>query len=126
MAYKTIWEERGIKWVFSGELTNEDFLKCNDELYKDDRSTTIEYQICDFNNIESVSLNSKTIRLVAESGAEFYRINPNKRVSVVTNRPVMVGLANMYMAYFQLATRGDTWATEVFPTIEDAREWLTS
>ena len=126
MAYKTFWEEKGIYWVFSGTLKNVDLINCNKEVYEDPRFQNIEYELCDFNAVDSFPVNATTIRMVAEMDAEAYKINPNIKTAIVANQKVMKGLTNMYNVYFELAGNDVSWETEIFEKIEDARKWINA
>ena len=120
MAYKTFWEEKGIKWVFSGILTNDNLLNCNKELYEDPRFLDIEYELCDFTAVKSFPLDSEVINMVGKMDLEQSKRNPNIKVAVISNAPVMIGLTNMYEA----AAYSSPWETQFFENIEDARAWI--
>ena len=126
MAYKTIWEEKGIYWVFSGALENDDLIKSNKEAYEDPRFQNIEYELCDFNAVDSFPVDSTTIRMVGEMDAQSYKINQNIKVAIVAKQDVMKGLTNMYTTYFEIAGNDISWEIQVFVTIEDARKWINA
>lgn len=122
MAYKTFWEERGIKWVFSGKLTNDDLLNCNKELYEDPRFLDIEYELCDFTDVEDFPIDSKVIRIVGEMDMEQSKKNSNIKVAIISNETVMFGLTRMYEA----AAFSSPWETQFFENEEDARAWINA
>lgn len=118
MSFENIWEEEGIRMVFSGELTDEDLLESNAEVYSDKRSSFIKYELCDFTAVTGFPVNSDTIKKVAHSDKILSEKNPNMKVMVVSNDLVMKGLVNMYRVY------GDNnWETEIFVSEIDARNW---
>ena len=86
MSYKTFWEANGIKWVFSGTLTNGDLLQCNKELYNDSRFLDLKYELCDFTAVEKFPVDSDVIRQVAEMDSIHSRRNPNIRVAIITGK----------------------------------------
>ena len=120
MPYETLWEEKGIKWIFSGSLTNEDLFECNKELYEDPRFLDIEYELCDFTAVEDWPVESKVIFSVGEQDAVQSQRNPNIKVAIISNEPVMRGLTSMYEA----SAYGSKWKTQFFENEEDARAWL--
>jgi hypothetical protein len=124
MAYKTHWEEKGIFWVFSGVLKNDDLISCNKEVYEYPEFKNIEYEICDFNAVDSFPVDASTIRMVAEMDAKAYKINPGIKVAIVASQDIMKGLTKMYSVYFEMAGNNTSWETEVFVTIEEARKWI--
>ena len=122
MAYETFWEEKGIKWVFSGDLTNDDLLKCNQELYEDPRFIDIDYEICNFIAVENFPVESRVVQHVAKMDMEQSKRNPNIKVAVISNKLVMRGLTRMY----EITGDGSAWETQFFENEEDARAWINA
>lgn len=120
MAYKTFWEEKGIKWVFSARLTNEDLLECNKNLYEDPRFLDIEYELCDFTAVKDWPVDSKVIFSVGEQDAVQSQRNPTIKVAIISNQAVMRGLTSMY----ESSAYSSTWKTQLFENEEDARAWI--
>ena len=120
MAYETFWEEKGIKWVFSGDLTNENLLKCNKELYNDKRFLDIKYELCDFSLVKNFNINSDTVYKVAKMDLEYSLKNPDIKVAIIANDLVLTGFTRMY----QIINEPSAWETEIFKNEKDAREWL--
>jgi hypothetical protein len=121
MPYETHWEDKGIRWVFSGIVTDDDLLRCNLELYDDERFESIRYEIADFRAGESFTVTAKTLRRVARMDRDQAVRNPSVKVAVIATAAVQKGLAQVYAL-----SGGDTlWVTEVFDTEEDARAWLS-
>ena len=120
MSYETFWEEKGIRWVFTGILTSEDLLRSNLELYEDERFDTIEYELADFTGIESYAATAETIRRVARMDRDQSVRNPELKVALIATKDVHRGLAQVYAL-----SGGDTpWSIGVFETEEEARVWL--
>ena len=120
MAYKTFWEEKGIKWAFSGSLTNDDLLKCNKELYENPLFIDIEYELCDFAAVKDFPVESKVINLIGEMDLEQSKRNPHIKVAVISTEDVMRGLVSMYDA----AAYSSPWETQFFENEKDARTWI--
>ncbi len=104
--------------VFWDELTDEDLINSNAEVYADKRSSSIEYELCDFTAVTGFPVKSDTIRRVARSDKILSEKNPNMKVMIVSNDLVMKGLVNMYRAY-----GANNWTTEIFEREVDARKW---
>jgi hypothetical protein len=122
MAYITFWEEKGIRWIFNSDLTNDDLLKCNQELYEDTRFLNIDYEICDFTAVEKFSLESDVVRQVARMDVEQSKRNPNIKVAIISNELVIRGLTRMY----QITGDASAWETQIFNNEEDARVWINA
>ncbi|MFC1889436.1 hypothetical protein ACFL4G_06740 [Thermodesulfobacteriota bacterium] len=126
MSYKITIEDRGIYCVFSGALTNEELINCNNEIFQIPQFSEIEYEIVNFKNVTEFPIESSAIRTVAEQDAEIYKTNPNVKAAIVANTPVIKGLTNMYRTYFELSGNDISWEIEVFNTDEDARKWINA
>jgi hypothetical protein len=122
MGYKTFWEEKGIKWIFSGSLTNDDLYNCNMDLYKDSRFLDIEYELCDFTAVESFPVDSEVIVSIGKMDMEQSKINQNVKIAIISDEAVMRGLSNMYEA----ASYNSPWETQLFENEEDARAWTNA
>jgi len=126
MSYKTRWEEKGVYWIFSETLTNDDLLVSTKKLYSDPRYPSIKYTINDFNAVTSFPIESSMVRQVAEIDAEYSKVNPNVKVAVVANSQVIKGLTKMYQTYFELSIENDTPFVKIFETVDDARKWINN
>ncbi len=120
MSYKTFWEDNGIRWIFSGQLTVDDLLKCNQDLYKDPRFSDIEYEICDFRAVIDFPEESKAVHVIANMDMEQSKRNPNMKVAIIGNRLAIFGLTRMY----QIVTGDSVWETHYFENEDDARAWI--
>lgn len=122
MAYSTHWEPNGIRWVYSGDLTDEDILNSNHALYRDPRFAHIGYQICDFTEVVRFPIASKTVYKIAKTDREMSQRNPNIKVAVISNDKVMEGLNRMY----QLVGENSPWKSQLFTDEQSARAWIES
>ena len=120
MPYETHWESEGIRWVYSGTMTDDDVQASNLELYEDPRFVTIRYEIADFRQVDKFVARSETIRRLSSMDREQSVLNPDVRVAILATGPLMRGIANMY----RLSAGDAPWETRVFETEEDARIWL--
>jgi len=120
MPYEAHWEDEGIRWVFSGIVSDDDLMRCNLELYDDERFESIRYEIADFRAGESFTVTAKTLRHVARMDKDQAVRNPSVKVAVIATAIVQKGLAQVYAL-----SGGETpWVTEVFDTEESARAWI--
>jgi len=120
MPYETHWESDGIRWVYTGTMTDDDVLRSNLELYEDPRFATIRYEIADFRQVDKFPARSETVRRLSSMDREQSVHNPDVRVAILATAPLMRGIAHMY----RLSAGDAPWETRVFETEDDARAWL--
>ena len=121
MPYTLSWESEGVVCQFSGIVSDEDLLTCNDDIYASPHLPEMKYQIVDFSTIEKFDVSSPTIRRVASSDRVASEVNPDVKVAIITSGPYMRGMSNMYALSHE--AEGGSWDTEVFDGEEDARAW---
>ena len=120
MAYATHWEKAGIRWVFTVDVTDQDLILANTDLYDDPRFPALKYEIVDFLNVTKFSATSDTIRRVSKMDRAAAEKNPNVKVAILTTKALMTGLSRMYEM-----SAGDTpWKVGIFGDEASAREWL--
>jgi hypothetical protein len=120
MPYETHWEPHGIRWVYTGEVTDEDLIRANQELYEDPRFLAIRYEIADFRNITGAAARSETVTLVGDMDREEAARNPDVKVAILGATPLITGLTRMYAM-----SGGDAvWDVRIFETEEEARKWI--
>ncbi|MBN2565367.1 MAG: hypothetical protein JXB46_06620 [Candidatus Eisenbacteria bacterium] len=120
MAYETYWEGAGIRWVYTGVMTDDDVLRSNGDFYKDERFESATFEIADLTNVAEFAASGETIRKLPRLDREHAARNPNIKVAIVVSAAYARGMANMY----SLAAAESPWETRVFESIDDAREWL--
>jgi len=120
MAYETHWEPSGIRFVFTGTVTDDDLIQSNKDVYDDPRFEDIRYQIADFRDMDEFAALSDTVRLIADMDREQASRNPDIKVAILSTSSLMKGLGRMYA----LSGAGEEWDVRVFDTEEEAREWF--
>lgn len=120
MPYETHWENDGVRWVYTGVMSDDDVLRSNQELYEDSRFETIKYEIADLTHIARFAATAETVRKLTHMDAEQSARNANIKVAILATEALVLGIANMYA----LAATESPWETRVFSSEEEAREWL--
>jgi hypothetical protein len=120
MPYEMHWEAEGVRWVYTGTMTDEDVLRSNLEAYEDPRFDSIKYQIADLRAVKEFAASSRTIRELSRMDRDQASRNPHVRVAILAADDFTRGMANMYA----LSGGGAPWQVEIFETEEDARAWL--
>ncbi len=120
MAHQTLWEEKGISWEFSGEVTDEELTNLNTESYGDPRFLGIKYQIVNFLKVREFNATIHTIAKVAEMDKGVWQKNSGIKVAIIASKLVIKGWARVYV----LEAGRDMWEVNIFEDEVSAREWL--
>jgi hypothetical protein len=126
LGYTIVWETSGVQFVFKNEFSSEDVLRSNEEFASAARSSIVKYALYNLIDVQEFTIKAEAIREVASIDAELYRANPDMKFAVVATQLVMAGLTRMYESYLGAALGGESWETQVFDSIADAREWIDS
>ena len=124
MPYEIIWEEKTVHIVFNGDFTDDELMRGNLELSGHPNFNAMEYGIFDLLNVENFPVTSQGIQRTAELDAITYVSNPNLKLAIVSNKLVVKGITNMYKVNFAIAGNDNSWETQFFESLEDARKWL--
>jgi len=122
MPYETHWEADGVRWVYTGAMSDDDVLRANLDLYGDSRFPSIHYQIADFRGVDAFTATAETVRKLSRMDREQSARNPLMKVAIVASSPLTRGIASLYVL-----SAGDTpWSIQVFDALDGAREWLAA
>tara|TARA_R100000027_G_scaffold2734_9_gene2717 strand:+ start:23205 stop:23579 length:375 start_codon:yes stop_codon:yes gene_type:complete len=120
MPHKTIWEEDGILWEYSGITTVEEVAQANTEFYRDRRSDHCKYQIFNGLGSEEITGTESEIRMLAAIDFGASRSIRNLKVALVV-KPTMEEPTEHYMK--TLKEMGSPWECRIFNSMEEARKW---
>jgi len=109
-----------IKWF--GQASAEENINLNGEIYGDKRFDTIEYQIGDFLDVDSVDFSDKEVNVIAK--LEMHASVWNKKIKAVhiTKDPDLIRKIKLY----ETQLKGSGWQFMIFDNLEDARKWVSS
>ncbi len=122
MAYEVVREPRGVYCRFMGVASDDDLRQVNLAIVGDPGFESLEYQIADFTDADKLAFSSEAIRLAAATDRDSSMRNSKMRVAIVGPQKMLLGLANMYRAHFDL--KGGKWEQGHFDTLDEARAWL--
>ncbi|HSG98516.1 MAG TPA: STAS/SEC14 domain-containing protein [candidate division Zixibacteria bacterium] len=120
MPHTITWEPEGVRWTYSGCVTDQEAIQSNLDIYDDERFESIRYQLVDMLQVETFDVSGATIREISHMDREQRPRNPNIKVAFVTTKQVIYGMGRMY----EMAGGMEAWETKVFETLGEAREWL--
>ncbi|MCD8535716.1 MAG: hypothetical protein LR011_13400 [Verrucomicrobia bacterium] len=122
MAHETFWEERGIYWKFSGDVSYEEIAAINQEFYDDGRSDKMRYQITDFSDAEIGDISEKQLLIFAALDFGASHSLPQMKQAIVANSQKATALAQRYIELsIQLKS---PWKFRIFSNIGAARAWV--
>jgi hypothetical protein len=96
MPYTTHWEDRGIRWVFTGVLTNEELLNANLDIYDDPRFMEMRYQVVDFLQVTNFNVTPEVVREIGILDEKASQRNPDVKVAVIATNLFHKGLTRMW------------------------------
>ncbi len=120
MPNKAVWEPKGLYREFSGIVTSREILQAVLRVYGDPRFDELKYVINDFSQVEGVELDELNIKKVAYLDKASARSNPKIKIAFVTQNEAFYEYAALYSKFVEDLP----WQTEVFPSLEQAREWV--
>lgn len=124
MPYSMSWEEKGVVWEFSGEVTAQEIEEANTAFYNDERSDLAKYQIIDAREVDCVEWEEREIKKTAALDVGASKMIRNVRVAYVAHSPE---IADRLEKYAEITRRlNSSWQVEGFSTMEEAGAWVTS
>ena len=126
MPFEVIWEQRGVRMHFSGEMSPADILNANLAFYEDERSDSARYQILDCLDVTSLSNDPRgyedtLVTLAAMDNGAALSLGPVK-VALVA---VLQETIDLFTQYSDVSNSMDSdWPTRVFPDMDSARAWI--
>ena len=121
MPYATTWEESGVLWTFRGQVTGDEILRANQEIYRDPRFQHLTYQIVDLTAVERFDVTEDDMAMIALNDRLASRSRPSVRVAVAAADEIIKDLS----AFYDAVMVGSPWRQRIFDSISEAREWLT-
>lgn len=122
MAYRIIWQPRGVIWTFYDALTSEDAIQANLDIYGDPRFDDLRYQIVDISGVKEFKATSDAMEETAAMDEAASLHNPHQIVAVVVNEGDASEMAEMYKS----AMKDSPWKVAIFSSMEDAEQWIHS
>lgn len=120
MPYQLKWEENGVYCQFSGDVTDQDIIQCNMDIYGDPRFDDLRYELLDFLQMVRLSFSEESVEVIASCDTIASKTNPYIFCAVVTNERQLALLSDFY----NQETNEMPWQSEAFESVEDARTWI--
>jgi len=120
MAYKTEWEDRGVRQRYIGTVSDTDFEQATTQIFGDTRFDGMDYAIHCFLDTDEFDVNTHRIKRIAHLAKAAAITNPSLKLAIVHPAMDRVKEAIVHAAFAEHSA----WQTRLFPAIDEARSWL--
>ncbi len=96
MPYKITWEPTYVSFDYHGEVSSEDIIESNKEVYGDPRFDQIRWELVSFDETESITFTNANIRLIAYMDQAAARSNPHISVAFVGKTKILQEVEDAY------------------------------
>jgi len=121
MAYKNHWEEKGLRRVFTGNISGEEVFGANLEIHGDARFDSINYVVNDFTQVVEFEISEIDIHKIVAIDNVAVMSNPYLKIAIVaTLEPLLVWI-QMYAENM----RDSRYESAIFDNIYDAYSWAS-
>jgi hypothetical protein len=110
----------GLIFVASGKAHASELIAINREIYSEAYLMKQKYQLVDLTGAESIQVEERDIRQLAEMDKEAAAVNPEIKIVVVAPGDLEYGMARMWLAHVD---EGEL-ESRVFRTREEADRWI--
>ena len=122
MSYTNTWETGGLYRKFTDTISGDEILKSNFELHTDPKFQEIKYIINDFMEVTGHSIQASQTKVYAVTDDMISKTKGKLKIALVVTQDPLIALANSYREEMI----GKLFECEIFHTIEDAREWVST
>ena len=118
MAHSLIWEDTGVYWKYSGQVSGEEIVDASSQVYGDERFDDLKYKLVDFLDAECIEIRVDQVALVAYQHRAAEMSNSSIQTAIVA-KPEFEQ-ANTFALFFE----DSNWDVKVFNNMDDANCWL--
>lgn len=122
MPVRTIYRQDGGVLIRGfGTVTGTDLLQANNSIYADsEKFSRLEYQLCDFSNVEKIIISPEEVQSIAEQDTTAAVTNGQQLIAIVADQDHIYGLSRMWQAL----TDDEHVISAVFKSRDEAETWL--
>ncbi len=106
-------------WRYWGQVTGEELLQSNREVYGDERFRGIRYQVVDLTQVERFDVSAYDMAILAKEDLAAARANPSVRVAVAAPNE----LIRMLSIYYESESSDSPWEQQIFDSLSVAQLW---
>ena len=120
MAYKLIWEEKGVTANFKGTVNDLELSEIVSKFYSHEKFDFIRYLLISFIGVEKFNITSEALEEVGAMDYAAALSNPDIKVAVVSDNDAILDMFSSYVK----AAQGSTWSIRYFGSTNEARKWM--
>ena len=121
MPYTTVWEDKGVCWIYSGALSSKEILESNNEFYQDSRSDHVSYQIINLTDVENIVFDDLSMEEISAIDYAQSMSVQKLKVAFVCKQVEILQHINEYIGYSKALQ--SSWKFKIFDELEDAKLW---
>ncbi len=122
MTFTINWDKNGVYVKFRGVVNAQDLIDANNYVISNANFESINFQIFDFLDIEEFKITSYDISIIGVMDKSQTDVKKDMKVAVVTQSDYVREIT----AEYDKIMSGSNWETNIFPSLEAAREWVIS
>jgi hypothetical protein len=121
MAYELVWEDTGVYWKYSGDVSGNEIIEASTSIYGDARFITLKYKFVDFIDVKDLQMDKSQLALIAYQHLAAERANPYlKNAILIKAGHKMAQMAHDFATFF----RKSSWDVKVFTNPDEANKWV--
>ena len=121
MAYDLVWEESGVYWKYSGNVSGKEIIEASTSIYGDARFVTLKYKFVDFLDVNNFEMDQDQLALIAYQHLAAERANPYlKNAILIKTGHKMATMAHEFAGFFDKSS----WEVKVFTDLDEANSWV--
>ena len=120
MPFNAKWTNKGVDWIFHGDVTGEEILAACMNIYGDSRFDSLTYKIVDFLGIGTIRLTEEIIKKIAYFDMAASKTNPNLKVAILSKDAVLDDYSALYAAYMTETA----WKIQFFTDRQTLEAWV--
>lgn len=118
MAYDLVWEDNGVFWKYSGNVTGDEIIDASTSIYGDARFITLKYKFADFVDVVNIEIDESQLALIAYQHLAAERANPYLKNAILIKSGHR--MAHAFASFFSKSS----WEVKVFTDLNEANNWL--
>lgn len=122
MPYSVEWTEKGYHLTFTGKAIAQEIAEGTLGIVGSERFDFLKYALADFSQVTSVDATEKEIKEIAYLDMASARSNPNLKLFIVAHQDDIKRLSAFYIKFAE----DSPWEVNVFDTIEEAKQAISS
>lgn len=119
MAHILNWEEHGVYWKYSGEVTGEEIISTSTEIYGSPRFDQLRYKLVDFSEATSITISEDEVKRITFQHAASSQTNSRIKNAIVINPN-----DERTKIFVEILSKHSNWEVKAFSSLEEANQWL--